>query len=74
MVGEDPLLDEAGALDIFPEFEWAQTEGLCNWLDTGTDNIFDFFGSWDLHRGGEKVQVSGQSRALVEKHERGSSK
>ena len=62
MIGEDPLLDEAGAFDIFPEFELAQAKSLCNGLDTGTNNIFDFFGSWDLRWRGEQVQVPGQSR------------
>jgi hypothetical protein len=51
VIGKDPLLDEAGALDIFPEFELAQAEGLGNRLDTGTNHILDFFGSWDLCRG-----------------------
>lgn len=49
VIGEDPLLDEAGALDIFPEFEWAQAEGLCNcWmLERTTSSISLGFGICD---------------------------
>ena len=66
MVGEDLLLDEAGALDIFPEFELAQAEGFCNGLDTGTDNIFDFFGSWKISEIAD-VEIRALNELLAEK-------
>ena len=44
LIGENPLLDEGRAVNVFAEFQLAKAEGFCSLLDAGTNDSLDLFG------------------------------
>src|SRR5208283_836867 len=68
LIGDHPLLHEVGALSVVAELQLAKAERLGNGLDASTNNTLDLLGSRELCRRGQEIQITRESRTVVEKN------